>query len=215
MDRLKRWLEKNWQWIILFLSMIIVVKITEEVFKQEIIKKDLNFYYWIIDSFRNEKMTQFMKIITMFGSTAAIIIFAIFPIFIIKNKQKGLCMMINPLIIMIFNQSLKGIIQRKRPSEFFLVIEKGFSFPSGHSAVSAAFYGFIIYLIYQYVKNRKVKIVAISFLTCLILLIGFSRIYLGAHYLSDVVAGFLISLSYLIIYIKIVGKYIDKKEKCN
>ena len=71
-------------------------------------------------------------------------------------------------------------------------------------------YGFLIYLILKYVKSKKIKIITVTFLTLIILLIGVSRIYLGVHYTSDVIAGFDISVSYLIIYTSIVNKYILK-----
>ena len=74
--------------------------------------------------------------------------------------------------------------------------------------VSMAFYGYIIYLIYKYVENKYVKWILISLLSVLICLIGVSRIYLGVHYTSDVLAGFFVSISYLIIYIIAVNKLI-------
>ena len=106
---------------------------------------------------------------------------------------------------------LKNILQRPRPTEYRIIEETGYSFPSGHSMVSMAFYGYLIYLIYKYVKNKYVKWISITLLGILICLIGISRIYLGVHYTSDVLGGFLISISYLIIYINIVNKVLIEK----
>lgn len=92
-------------------------------------------------------------------------------------------------------------------------MKHGYSFPSGHSMISAAFYGFLIYLIYKKVKNKKFKITLIIVLSILIVSIGISRIYLGVHYTSDVLAGFTVSVSYLIIYTSIVKKFILEREK--
>lgn len=99
---------------------------------------------------------------------------------------------------------LKHIVQRPRPTEFRIIDETGYSFPSGHSMVSAAFYGFLIYLIYKNVKNKYLKWGIIILLSIIVITIGISRIYLGVHYTSDVLAGYLISISYLIIFTSII-----------
>ena len=96
---------------------------------------------------------------------------------------------------------LKHIVQRPRPTEHRIIDESGYSFPSGHSMVSAAFYWFLIYLIYKNIKNKYLKCSLITVLSLLIIMIGTSRIYLGVHYTSDVLAGFLVAISYLIIFI--------------
>jgi len=129
----------------------------------------------------------------------------------IKNKKIGLSIFTNLVIITILNQSLKRILQRPRPTEYRIIQETGYSFPSGHSMISMAFYGYLIYLIYRYVKNKYIKWISISLLSILICLIGISRIYLGVHYTSDVLGGFLISISYLVIYISAVNKFLIEK----
>ena len=112
------------------------------------------------------------------------------------------------MIITILNQLLKRILQRPRPTEYRIIEETGYSFPSGHSMISMAFYGYLIYLIYKYVKNKYIKWISIVLLSILICAVGISRIYLGVHYTSDVLGGFLISISYLIIYISAINKFL-------
>lgn len=78
--------------------------------------------------------------------------------------------------------------------------------------ISMAFYGYLIYLIYKYVKNKYLKWALITILGMLIISIGISRIYLGVHYTSDVLAGFLISISYLIIFVSVVNKFLIENK---
>ena len=78
--------------------------------------------------------------------------------------------------------------------------------------VNTAFYGLLIYLIIKNVKNKKLKYALSILISILILAIGFSRIYLGVHYTSDVFAGFCVSISYLAIYTHIIDDFINKKD---
>ena len=165
--------------------------------------------YKIISTFLiSDFTTPIAKFITNFGGAIFLIILTITLFILIKNKKIGLSIILNLIVITGLNQILKYILQRPRPTEYRLIEETGFSFPSGHSMVSMAFYGYLIYLIYKYVKNKDLKWISIVLLSILICSIGISRIYLGVHYTSDVLGGFLISLSYLIVYTLIVNRYL-------
>ena len=117
-----------------------------------------------------------------------------------KDKKIAFAIPINLIIVTMLNQILKNIVQRPRPIGYRLIDENGYSFPSGHSMVSAAFYGLIIYFIWKNVKNKKLRNISCILLSFLIVFIGLSRIYLGVHYASDVLGGFIISIAYLIIF---------------
>ena len=165
--------------------------------------------YKIISTFLiSDFTTPIAKFITNFGGAIFLIILTITLFILIKNKKIGLSIILNLIVITGLNQILKYILQRPRPTEYRLIEETGFSFPSGHSMVSMAFYGYLIYLICKYVKNKDLKWISIVLLSILICSIGISRIYLGVHYTSDVLGGFLISLSYLIVYTLIVNRYL-------
>ena len=155
--------------------------------------------------------TPIAKFITNFGGAIFLIGLTVLLIILIKNKKIGLSILVNLAIVTGLNQLLKRILQRPRPTEFRIVEETGYSFPSGHSMVSMAFYGYLIYLIYKYVKNKYIKWSLICLLSFLVILIGTSRIYIGVHYTSDVLGGFLISISYLVIYISAVNKFLTEK----
>ena len=168
--------------------------------------------YKLISTFLiSDFATPIAKFITNFGGAIFLIIVTIILFILIKNKKIGFSIISNLVIVTILNQLLKNILQRPRPNEFRIIEETGYSFPSGHSMVSMAFYGYLIYLIYIYVKNKYLKWTLIVLLSILICTIGISRIYLGVHYTSDVLGGFLISISYLVIYISAVNKFLLEK----
>ena len=202
----KEIIEKNIKWIALFICVVLVIGIVNDVLSKEIYELDVVGYEFISRHFISEKLTPIVKYITQLGGVIGLITLAIILTFTIKNKKTSLLIWTNLGISALLNQILKRIIQRPRPTKFRIIEESGYSFPSGHSMVSAAFYGFLIYLIYKNIKNKYLKWGLISLLTILIILIGTSRIYLGVHYTSDVLAGFLIAVSYLIIFITMINK---------
>lgn len=158
----------------------------------------------------SDGMTPFIKFITWFGSVFGIIVVGLISIFIIKNKKTNISFSICLILGVIINNIIKLIFARARPDINPLMIENTYSFPSGHSMMSMILYGYLIYLIYNYFKSKKYKWLLICVLSILILCIGFSRIYLGVHYVSDVVGGFVLGIAYLILYIDISKKIIKK-----
>lgn len=91
----------------------------------------------------------------------------------------------------LLNYTLKAFFGRERPEQDFLVHASGFSFPSGHAMVSICFYGMAGYLLYRHLRGRWrlswiINVAAVT----LAIAIGVSRVYLGVHFASDVIAGF-------------------------
>ena len=211
--KIKDFLIKNLKWIILFICLIGFLALAEDVFHKEIMNGDIIGYKMVSTFLISDFATPIAKFITNFGGAIFLIGLTVLLIILIKNKKIGLSIFANLVIITGLNQLLKRILQRPRPTEFRIVEETGYSFPSGHSMVSMAFYGYLIYLIYKYVKNKYIKWSLIVLFSCLIVGIGTSRIYLGVHYTSDVLGGFLISVSYLVIYISAVNKFFIGKNK--
>lgn len=210
--KIKEFIVKNLKWIILFICLIGFCALAEDVFNKEIMKGDIIGYKIISTFLISDFATPIAKFITNFGGAIFLVIATITLFIVIKNKKIGISILSNLAIVTVLNQLIKRILQRPRPTEYRIIEETGYSFPSGHSMVSMAFYGYFIYLIYKYVKNKYVKWISIILLSLLICLIGISRIYLGVHYTSDVLGGFLISISYLIIYISAANKFIIEKE---
>ena len=101
---------------------------------------------------------------------------------------------------------LKEIFYRTRPLLESVYIESSSSFPSGHATMAMAFYGFILYTIWKHYKHH-LKNPFIIFLSLLIPLIGLSRLYLGVHYLSDVLVGYAIGFIWILISLYVVKKF--------
>lgn len=219
MKKIGKFIKNNYIYIILIICIFAFLAIAEDVFEKEIMYMDVLAYKFFVEVLRTPVLTSFMNFITQFGSTVILIIIVLLLFIFIKNKRIPLCITSNLILITLINQAFKFIVQRPRPVGYGLIEQGGYSFPSGHSMVSTAFYGFLIYIIYKYIKNKKYRYLFYGLLTILILLIGISRIYLGVHYASDVVAGATISIAYLIIFVKAVNKFDiiggDKNEKTN
>ena len=206
-NNLKKFIINNYKSIICFVCIILFLALAENVFNNEIMKGDVIGYQFVSNYLIKDNVTPIMKGITWCGSAICLILVSFLSFFIIKNKKTSIFVWINLISITILNQVLKFILHRPRPTDFRIIEESGYSFPSGHSMASMAFYGFLIYLIYKKINNKYLKWGLICFLSILILFIGISRIYLGVHYTSDVLAGFLISIAYLILFVSIVNKF--------
>ena len=162
---------------------------------------------------RNSNVTEVIKVLTSFGDTNVIIMLnALLIIFIFfKKKYKLLVIPIASTLSGIINTGLKHLFSRPRPEGIALIAQGGFSYPSGHSAISVLFYGTIIYLLMK--SDIKYKKVYITLLTIMAVIIPLTRIYLGVHYLSDVIGGVSLGFSILSIILVIYDKVTTTKEK--
>ena len=152
----------------------------------------------------NNKKTIFFKYFTNLASTKYFIIICLLLIIFLKNKLAlliSIAMIIDAIIVFI----AKHIIKRERPNINRIVEEKGYSYPSGHTFSATCFYGLVMFLINISSITLGYQLLIIIALISIILLIGFSRIYLGVHYFSDCIGGLLLSSSYIILYVYLVS----------
>ena len=212
MEQIKNLMTKQKRWIIALVAIGIFFAILEDVFEDQILHMDVIIYQFSVVFLRNDTLTFLMKVITNLGNAVPILLITILAMVICRNKKINFWMLLNLIFVTGLNVVLKYGVHRNRPEGYRLIDESGYSFPSGHSMVSVAFYGFFIYLIIKKVSNPYLRNTLVIALSLLIMLIGFSRIYLGVHYASDVIGGFFISLAYLIIFITIMEKR-EKTEK--
>ena len=109
---------------------------------------------------------------------------------------------------------LKRLFNRSRPDIPLLHEAEGLSFPSGHALMSVTFYGILIYIVYKTFKQKSIKWILISLLMFLIVIIGFTRIYLRVHYTTDVIAGYCIGFLWLVFAVWLLNK-MEKYSKRN
>lgn len=194
------------KWILCAITAILAIVITINVKNGKILELDLNIYKFFSENIINDKLTPILKVITHIGGEKIVLVLAVLAIILIKGLKNKLFLLTGVVGTAGLNIILKHIIQRKRPNINRLIPEEGYSFPSGHSMMSMAFYGMLIFLIFKYVKNTILKWTLIVILTILLSTIGITRIYLGVHYPSDVIGGFVVSLTYLFILTEIYNK---------
>ncbi len=167
---------------------------------------DMAIYNFII-SFRCNLFDNYFKFLTVFGNSNVVIVVLGLMLLFFRNK-KGLVLTISTFSSVAINSIIKHIIRRKRPSVLRLIKQGGFSFPSGHAMISVCLYGYLLYLVNKNIKNKFLRIFLTIFFLIFILSIGISRIYVGVHFASDVIAGYLLSIFILIIVIHYTNKYL-------
>lgn len=180
------------------------VELTDTLHTETLASYDKQITDYVISK-RNAGLTEYFRFVTNVGDVygylivlgVAVIISAI----VFKRwKYVGQIALILALAT-VSNMILKRAIDRARPGIEHLVSVETLSYPSGHAMSAMAFYGFLIYLLYTFRMNKLLKAVGILLLAILILSIGISRIYLGVHFPSDIVGGFIAGLIWVFLCI--------------
>lgn len=202
--------KKKWSWklifslILLFVAMILFTSIIHEIFVEKEQEDDLLIFHFFHKYIVRNGLTRFMIAITALCSPAFIKI--VYPAFIIlllifKWYRRAVFTFLAGAGGLILISSVKFLFQRPRPQYPLEFLEKGYSFPSGHATFSFIFYGTLAYFLWLTHLPKVAKLVLILFLIMLSLSIGISRIYLKVHYPSDVLAGFCLGYSWLLLLI--------------
>jgi len=205
-----RFLKKpSWE----FLSLSLVVGITSSV-------AALLFFAWLtnevlegetkqfdeftrnaVHQFASPTLTATMRGISFVGSSLFLTTAtsAMFIWMMLRNwKRDAWLLGITMIGAAILNTTLKLAFRRPRPVPFFnLLAPESYSFPSGHSLASFCFFGALATILTARINNRNINLMTWTLSGTLVLLIGLSRIYLGVHYTTDVLAGFAAALIWI------------------
>ena len=160
-----------------------------------------------IAAFRSAEVTKAFLFFTYLGNWQVIVglsIIAIIILGLLRERRKiiflATALISGEVICLLF----KLFIHRQRPAiGFSLIPENGYAFPSGHAVISVIFYGIVGYFIYKVCQKMWQKLIVLFTFFIFIFFIGFSRIYLGVHWASDIIAGWLIGFSILIFFITV------------
>ena len=190
-----------------------------------------------VASIRSDFMTTVFNIITTLANKYFTVIFVVLTIIFLQNKNKSnyvvitkieksnnvlnrfmpwLIYGISVVVISVLFIVIKAIFQRIRPEDWFIVIETGYSFPSGHTATATILYGVLNLLILNSTNKKWLRTLSWGISSILILLVGLSRIYLGVHYATDVLGGLFLGIFVLCIcniLIKKLNAKIDYTRK--
>ncbi|RKN72386.1 phosphatase PAP2 family protein [Paenibacillus ginsengarvi] len=161
---------------------------------------------------RSDGLTAFFKALSPLVSTTVfailLVVFALLFAFVFKKRLEPLLLIVNLAVAFGLYRGLKGVFARPRPSADALIHASGFSFPSGNALMAASFYGLIAYLLYRLWKKSRPGLswtmLVLGF--ALVLLIGVSRVYLGVHYATDILAGYALGGAWMLICAAIVNK---------
>ncbi len=189
------------------LGIIVFIKFTGKLHQGELNTFDegvTDFFF----ALRSPGFTSIMTFITDMGNVIAYLIWLPVIFFVLYFAKREWSRSIEAMVILLssflLNIALKAYYGRVRPDpQYWLVdlTEGSLSYPSGHSMTAMAFYGFIIYLVHRYPINTALTTLLSLLFGALILMIGITRIYLGAHFPTDVVAGFVAGFAWLVLSI--------------
>ena len=164
--------------------------------------------YHILRTFESSAATGFFKLMSNMVHPVVLLVISLSMIHILKQRKYFVALLGNLILTVLLNVAIKGSFMRVRPpEEMRLIVESGYSFPSGHAMVAASFYGFLAYMLKKADLKRRQNYCMGLLNVVIVLLVGCSRIYLGVHYATDIIGGFCVSVIYLILYTWVIDRY--------
>ena len=201
--------------IVLSIALLVFVYLLQNVMSGDIRRIDGIAYQFFVVRLRRDWLTPIMQSFTSLSAPVVLAVMLIVVAAFAPGRMPGRFAAANLVGIVALNYALKEIVQRPRPEGFRLIAESGYSFPSGHSMIAMGFYGLLAWMAWTYERDPVVRRVSVLGFSTVVILVGISRIYLGVHYASDVIAGFCLSLAWLALYTTMVGPILLPEKKTN
>ena len=198
--RLGRLTYDNRRVLIVAVCAIVFVALLEDVLEGGLMHLDAAAYRLIVEGARSSWLTPIMEGFSALATPVVLVTLLLAIAAFAPGRRPGLCCALNLVLVAGLNVVLKLIVQRPRPEGFRLAEVGGFSFPSGHSMAAMAFFGLLVWLVWHYERDRGKRWFLCAALSLVAVMVGVSRVYLGVHYASDVVAGFCVALAWLAVY---------------
>lgn len=162
----------------------------------------VRFFFYGLQS---DVLTGVAMVITTMSNAWFMIGFCILLLLIPRTRLRfGVPLSAGALLTVGLNQLIKNLVDRPRPEVTQLMNETGFSFPSGHSINSMFFYGMAIWLVWHYLPSSGLRTALMIVLAIPMVFVGPTRIYLGVHYPTDVLAGWCLGIIAIVVMIEII-----------
>ncbi|MCK7591919.1 phosphatase PAP2 family protein [Subsaxibacter sp. CAU 1640] len=177
------------------------IELTDTLKSKALADYDFQITEYVI-SYRSPMLTEYLTFVTHLGDVYGYLIVLVLCSFVFFKALNRWKLMIQSIVVLalasLSNVVLKRFVDRARPDIEHLVVVETLSYPSGHAMAAMAFYGFLSYLVYRFVKNKYLKTGLILLFMILIFSIGISRIYLGVHFPSDIAGGYIAGFIWVI-----------------
>ncbi len=192
-------------WLLGYLFILAIVAwLCREVWEKEVLSLDRSLLLWI-HQFANSQLDGVMLFVTALGDPGIVITVFISTIAWLGMKRRYIDVIRFTIACtggLLINQVMKLFFAKPRPELWArLISEHSFSFPSGHAVGSMVVYGFIAYILARELPIYQKSIYVVA--SILIIAIGFSRLYLGVHYPTDIIAGYGVGILWLITCLKV------------
>lgn len=206
-------MKKNKSLIIIIILAILYIGFSILVVNGLLDKFDFVFYEKIT-SHMSKNLILIVKGITNIGGPLMVIGICAFLVFYPKTRWNfGIMVAFGSLLTFLTGFMFKSIFGRERPDVLQLVHEGSYSYPSGHAAVSVVMYGLLAFYIFKNVKSKKMKNFLIVMCIVAPIVIGLSRVYLGIHYMTDIIGGWILGILMTIVSYKLYNLFENKRRK--